>query len=362
MTCLVSTHSQPAQPSEQNPCSNLLDLVEHAHPRTFGLLDPDLISSPVRIAHHAELTERVDGHHDFKESARGGAYREMQRQVPLAREFGDRRIFELLASAPGGLTERAVGADIIGGNGTCARVAARLLPADSRPYIITSDPCLAMVEDALAQGLPALWQAGHATLFSPGVLSWVLGSRGFHHIPESVRPEVASEAFRVLEPHGRVLFIDMEEGTPSARFYSEALDAYTETGHDHAHFTRDGFGTLLREAGFSQVEVFPLYDPFIFRASSADAARSRLLAHLVKMFGMVRLARPDWENELDYADRLDSVLAPFADFAASDVAFEPAAVRRLSVFQERPGVWRAEYPRVVLCASGVKSPVQCRLR
>lgn len=340
--------------STSSPIAEQLDYLECRHPGAHSLLDLDVVRDPERMADHCEHLGKIVGHAEFDEDKRGRAYRDRQMQVPLARETGDRKILGVLNTIPGGLTYRSVGTDLIGGNGTTARVAAKLMPARHCPYVISSDPCYDMVEDALAQNLPAVWQSAQSTLFDSGVLDFVVASRGFHHPDTAARPAIAIESHRILKKNGLVLYVDFEEGSPTAQWYRHGLHAFTETGHQFDHFTRDGFRELLTGAGFSDVSVFEIYDPFIFRAETPETARNRLLEHLVTMFGMVRLNQEVNESEADFWDRIDATLAPYSTFSSSDIAFDPEAVRRFSVFQESPGIWRAEFPRVALCASGVK--------
>ena len=72
------------------------------------------------------------------------------------------------------------------------------------------------------------------------------------------------------------------------------------------------------------------------------------------MFGLVKLARRVDESEADYHDRLDETLSPFATFSSSEVDFEPTAVPKFTLSQVKPGLWRAEFPRVALVAIGTK--------
>jgi hypothetical protein len=151
-----------------------------------------------------------------------------------------------------------------------------------------------------------------------------------------------------------MLVVDFEAGSPSARFYSDGLDRFTNTGHRFPHFRRADLLRLLTDAGFRDAAVFELYDPFRFWADTAERARDTLLEHIIGMFGMVKLQREGGETEREYWARIDRTVAPWCTFTASEVAFDPEALPRLSVFQETDGQWRAEFPRVALCAAGIK--------
>jgi ubiquinone/menaquinone biosynthesis C-methylase UbiE len=331
-----------------------LEYLKYRHRRTFDLLDKSVISDIDAIAERSNRLKEIRGHSDFDDDERGAAYRDRQLAVPRAREYGDLRIFAELAKRLGGFTFKQVGLDVIGGNGTTARNAANLLPLESVPYIIAGDPCLDMVDDALERRLPAVWQCAQETLFADESLDFVIGSRGFHHVSASARAAVFAESWRILKRRGVTLVVDFEEGSPTARWYSEGLDRYTNTGHRFSHFRRAEFRSLLTSAGFRDIDVFELYDPFRFWADTAEGARNALLEHLLGMFGMVKLRRESGEAESDYWARVDRTVSPWCTFAASEVAFDREALPRLSVFQEADQRWRAEFPRVALCAIGIK--------
>jgi SAM-dependent methyltransferase len=342
----------------ENPMEKILEYIQLDHPRTYALLDKNLINDSEGIKAHCAEMEEITGHSDFdgeEDGGRGRAYRENQLKTPLAREVGDRKILQMIERCPAGLSKKANGVDVIGGNGTTARVARQILDYDSRPYIISADPCRAMVLDCLMnQELPAVWQAAQSSLFSSSVLDFVLGTRGLHHVDRASRPALAQEAYRVLKPGGLIILIDCEENTPSADWYSKAVDRYTTTGHRFDHFTRAEFQHLLVEAGFTNISVMNLYDPFVFYGSTWEAARNALLAHLTNMFGLVGLERNPDESDSDFWDRVQCTLSPYSTFTGSDIAFDPDAVNHFNVRPVRQGVWRAEYPRIVLCATGFK--------
>jgi hypothetical protein len=331
-----------------------LEYLRYRHPCTFALLDASRIDDIGELTERANRLKEIKGHSDFDENERGAAYRAHQLAVPRAREYGDRRIFAELECRLGGFSFKQVGLDVIGGNGTTARNAANLLPLARAPYIVAGDPCLDMVNDALSRNLPAVWQCAQETMFADESLDFVVGSRGFHHVPADAREAVFFEAWRILKRRGVMLVVDFEAGSPSARFYSEGLDRYTNTGHRFPHFRRADLLRLLTDAGFRDAAVFELYDPFRFWADTAERARDTLLEHIVGMFGMVKLQREGGETEREYWARVDRTIAPWCTFAAREVAFDPEALPRLSVFQEADGRWRAEFPRVALCAAGFK--------
>jgi SAM-dependent methyltransferase len=331
-----------------------IEYLKYRHPLVHERLDKSVINNTNELVLRARRVSQIQGHGDFDDDERGAAYRAGQLVAPRAREYGDRKIFAEVERRLGGFNFKQVGLDVIGGNGTTARVAANLLPLVNRPTIIAGDPNLDMVNDALARGHSAVWQSAQETMFADKSLDFVIGSRGFHHVSPDARAAAFGEARRILRPGGVVLVVDFEEGSPTARWYSEGLDIHTNTGHRFSHFQREELMSLLIGAGFSEPSVFEIYDPFRFWADTAEGARDTLLRHVIGMFGMVRLPRNSDETERQYWARIDRTVAPWCTFGADEMAFDPEALRRLSVFQEADGTWRAEFPRIALCAAGIR--------
>lgn len=303
---------------------------------------------------HLENLANFTGHAEFngKEGGgRGGVYRAGQKKYPLARGFGYRKLFALMADR---LSPRLAIVDALGGSGTLARASRLLFPPSEQPYMISSDACVAQIEAAMKECRPCVPQAVQSTLFCDCVADVGFYGYGLHHVPRSERASAVVEAHRYLKRNGRIVLMDFEDGSPTARWYSDGLHLYTETGHECDHFTSHDFHDLLSSAGFREISIGNVYDPFIFDSHSAMEARRVLLSHLVSMFGMVRLSKRDNESDSDYIDRLDATLTPYATFSSVDVAFEPEAMSKFSVRQISPGIFRAEFPRVCLVATAIK--------
>lgn len=336
----------------------LTETVHQKHQRLEANLDPEKFGQIDRLCEHLESLEGITGHHSFldeKLGGRGQAYRDGQKRYPLARAVGYRTLFDFIRRHPrGGLNPRALVNDVLGGSGTLASAANQLLPFYEQPYFVTSDPNPSQVLEALNRGLPAVPQAAQSTLLLSAAIDHAILAYGTHHVPREDRPSAVAEVFRYLKPGGQIILQDFDEDSPTARWYSVAIDQYSMTGHKCDHFSTSEMRELLDDAGFKNVKVVPQYDAFIFDGADPLMVRGQLLEHLVQMFGLVKLARNANENDGEYHDRLDATLSPFATFSAGDINFEPTAVPKFTLSQVKPGLWRAEFPRVALVAIGTK--------
>jgi SAM-dependent methyltransferase len=310
----------------------LVDLWRRA-PDLYALLDPD------RVANVPGVTPP-----DFEASGNGGrgdSYRAAQRD-PRVRGRGITGLFSL-ASPDGDLASwrpEHVVLDVLGGDGTLARALDDLLPSHTRPTVLTSDLSADMVRAAQRHGLPAVRQAAQALRLRDGVVDAVVLAYGTHHIPVSERGTAVREAWRVLRAGGRLVLHDFAESSPAARWFSDVVDAYSRTGHRYAHFTTDEMYRLLVRAGFTDVVVRRLYDPFVLTGSSRSAVRRALGAHLRQMYGLIGF------TDDEVADRAGACFRYGGDELA------PGQRVRDVCYERTGGHWSVQLPRVALVAVG----------
>jgi SAM-dependent methyltransferase len=278
---------------------------------------------------------------------RGETYRRTQVRYPLARTRGITSLFDLLM--PGGGAGKYV-LDVLGGNGTLTRTMRLVTPPSDMPEIFTGDSAGSMVTDALARGFPAVRQLAQSLLLADRTMDGVIFAYGTHHVPVPDRLTALTEAHRVLRPGGRVLVQDFVENSPTARWYSEALEKYTLTGHDCVHFTEAGIRTLLEDAGFVNVRVTRVYDPCVVWADTADDAWVELLRYLVDLFSLERLRPKPGQSSREHWKTVGEILSPYAERLVDG----DAVAGQLDSIELRRdgGRYAAELPRVALVATG----------
>ncbi len=178
--------------------------------------------------------------------------------------------------------------DVLGGDGTIARFVQSI--DGPRPTIFTADLSRFMVDACMRQGLPCVRQSATRSLFKDNSLDGVLIAYGSHHLTADDRELAIAEAYRTLKPGGRLVLHDFETGGETARWFEEVVHVYSRTGHPHPHFMRSEMWEGFSAAGFRDVRVFDLNDPFTLPGATADEAVSNALMHMYHMYDLVKIA------------------------------------------------------------------------
>lgn len=302
------------------------------------------------------ITELAAGTIDFHstlEGGRGELYREAQRN-PLIRIVGIRQLFELISPSRelSSLTPQHKILDVLGGDGVLARAMQHLAIPALMPHVLTSDLSEDMVAAAQAYGLFALRQPAQNLLLKDDSFDGVIIAYGAHHIPPEQRGLACEEAYRVLKDGGRIVLHDFEEGSPMSGWFGDVVDKYSITGHQFSHFTREEIQTYLEEAGFSDIEVNYLYDPFLLDAPSPAAARRLFAECLLNMYGLVKLLEQHSDEEaLNIVDALSRKYFRY-DYLPLGLS-ESFGVSEVRV-AELNGAWHLEAPRVALVGHATK--------
>jgi ubiquinone/menaquinone biosynthesis C-methylase UbiE len=293
---------------------------------------------------------------DFNSIAGGGRgelYRLAQIN-PMIRSTGIRQLFKLIRPAGGTkeFTPQHRVLDVLGGDGVLARAINQMLPPARRPHIITSDLAEDMVRAAQAYGLFAIQQPAQKLLLKDNSTDGVIIAYGTHHIAPDQRLEACREAFRVLRPGGRIAIHDFEVDGPVSRWFGEVVDRYSQTGHRFAHFTRDEIRQYLQEAGFDDVKVDQVYDPFILSDKTAKGAQTLLQKHFLEMYGLVRLT--ECNGPVRALEMVFELAHKYFRYDYRSMGLEDSFGAPHIKTHQKNGRWFVESPRVALVGHGVK--------
>jgi SAM-dependent methyltransferase len=215
---------------------------------------------------------------------RGASYVKAQRAT-FNRAPGIAAILEVIAGRR--RAESDIVLDLLGGDGLVNRVATALGLSDLR--IMTCDGSPFMVESAWAAGVPALLQYAQFPLFRGESVGGAFLAYGSHHIGPEDRADTVKEVRAMLQPGGVFLLHDFLSGSAMERWFGEVVDTHSITGHRYSHFDRTEIRSYLETAGFTDIEVVLMDDPFVVQAPTAAEAELAMGRHLVDMYGLTSL-------------------------------------------------------------------------
>ncbi|MBB3411929.1 SAM-dependent methyltransferase [Rhizobium sp. BK316] len=259
-----------------------------SHPDLCDLLDEDAITGD-RLDDYLRVMNSLSWEfEDLADGGRGAAYNVAQKVVGN-RQQGMVALLKCFSPSFRDMPDADTKIlDVLGGDGTIARFVHSL--DGPRPTIFTADLSRFMVDACMRQGLPCVRQSATRSLFKDNSLDGVLIAYGSHHLADDDRQLAISEAYRTLKPGGRLVLHDFETGGETARWFEEVVHVYSRTGHPHPHFTRPEMWERFSAAGFRDVRVFDLNDPFTLPGATADEAVSNALMHMYHMYDLVKIA------------------------------------------------------------------------
>lgn len=344
------------EPSSNNYRSRLLEQIQRLKaisPDLYECIDWASISGSNYRAYECELAY-ADA--DFASSSRGGRaelYIRAQRN-PLIRAIGIRQLFNL-ASKDNDLRnlspeDRII--DVLGGDGLLTRTLRHLLPPASMPSILTSDISEEMVIATQAQGLPTIRQPAQHLLFKENSFNAVIIAYGTHHVWRSKRLQMCREAFRVLKAGGRLVLHDFEENCQVSKWFREVVDRYSLTRHNMPHFSAEEMRDYLATAGFKDVKIQYLYDPFILWSDDREQLETLFGEHLLNMYALVKLA--DDEGNGNSAHAVYALAEKYFQYDYERMGLsESFGAPRIQIFY-KDNRWCIEMPRVALIGSATK--------
>jgi SAM-dependent methyltransferase len=212
------------------------------------------------------------------------------------------------------------------------------------PLMITNDISSHMFRSAGLWGFPTREDARLLPrTFREGSLDGVLFAYGTHHVTS------LDEAFRasidVLRPDGRIVVHDFLDEGRVGRWFHEVVDRHSRTGHDFPHLGPVQLAVSLYLAGFRNVELYEMEDPFVFSVPEESTATARHVAftYLLGMYGMTE----SFGGRLDrFGELLHEVLSypeignePHLGEGGEDLVYVPRRAVVVSARRPEDGPW-----------------------
>ncbi len=307
--------------------------IHENYPDIYNLLEPKRIESGAIERYIKEMESVSWEFEDNGVGGRGAAY------IFAQESFDNRSVgMETLIKCFSPSYDEVPGPafrilDVLGGGGTVARFLSTL--AMPTPTMITADLSKLMIGACRARKLPYIRQSAARSLFRDDVLDGVLIAYGSQLLDLKTRQLAVSEAHRTLKPGHRLVLHAFEVGEPVAKFFDDVVHPNSRTGHPHVHYTRPGILDLFTRAGFRDIRIFEISDPFILRGRTPEEAKHNAIMHLYYMYDLIKVASTE---------------------ADIDSALEPHVIRTLgpiTVSREKDN-YAAQIPRITLVAVGVK--------
>ena len=157
--------------------------------------------------------------------------------------------------------------DFLAGSGTLAKRVRQLLSGET-PNIIGIDVSKKMVECALDSNEAVFWASHEVHPFKNEMADITIAAYGFHHVPLTQRRSFVSAMHRPLKKGGLCIIHDFEEGSATARWYSEIIHLNRPEGHPYPHVTKGELRDLLTP-NFQNTTTKYLYDPFYLEGKEA---------------------------------------------------------------------------------------------
>jgi SAM-dependent methyltransferase len=311
-----------------------LEYLRCRQPDLFSLLSVERCADAA--GHVKALNSASWEFEDTTSGGRGTAYNVAQR-VTTNRRVGMLALLKCFGSARELPPPDYKILDVLGGDGALARFCKTL--GRRAPTVYTADISKFMIDACQAQALPCLRQSATRSLFNDDVLDGVLVAYGSHHLDSGARQLAVREAHRTLKAGGRLVLHDFEIGGRCAKWFDSIVHPFSRTGHAHEHFSRREMHELFMTAGFRDVRILEIRDPFTLHGNSPEEARHNAIMHTYGMYDLIKIA----DSVADIAPRLERLITE---------TLGPIAIQR------DQGRFLAEVPRQALIAIGTKAEKQ----
>lgn len=262
-----------------------LDYLRHDDPELLDLLSDERCCDAE--LHVATMNMNSWEFEDENVGGRGLAYNSAQKSADN-RKLGMATLLKCFSSSLEAPGQDFRILDVLGGDGTFARFCKTL--GHDAPTIYTADISKLMIDACYAQALPCVRQSATRSLFRDDVLDGVLIAYGSHHLDSNARRIAVCEAHRTLKAGRRLVLHDFEIGGRCASWFDNVVHPYSRTGHPYAHFSRQEMLDLFTSAGFRDVRIFEISDPFTLPGSSPEEAKRNAIMHMYDMYDLIKVA------------------------------------------------------------------------
>lgn len=180
--------------------------------------------------------------------------------------------------------------DFLAGSGTLSKKVKQLVP-NNFPTIIGLDVSKKMVERAQYYEEIVFWGSYAIHPFKNKIADVTIAAYGFHHVPLHQREDFLFSMQKTLKKNGMCILHDFEEGSATARWYSEIIHSYRFSGHPYKHVTTSGLQQLLKPY-CKKVETKHIYDPFYLegkKGQNEQSLRREFYAYLIGLFNLRKL-------------------------------------------------------------------------
>jgi SAM-dependent methyltransferase len=152
--------------------------------------------------------------------------------------------------------------------------------------LVTNDLSPHMFTRAGSWGFPTREDARRLSRsFREAAFDGVLFAYGTHHIDDL--GTALAEGWKVVKPGGRVVVHDFLDEGPAGQWFHRVVDRRSKTGHDFPHIGPVQMAAHLLRAGFRDVHMHEIQDPFLFFSAGGERpARELALGYIMGMYGL----------------------------------------------------------------------------